>query len=134
MNTPVLKGKTQPVDAATLAAFQEKRAQRTAAAQACKPASERKRASAPERAPADPYVYGHLVTNNGIVSAQMRRSTFEAMSVHALASRTNETSEAPRSQGLPAYEAPAMACRSQNYNRATLWQSAKTDRVYFSRG
>ena len=130
MNTPVLKGKTQPVDAATLAAFQEKRA----AAQAAKPASERKRVAKPERADEDPYVYGHVVTNNGIVSAQMRRSTFEQMSAHALAARTNETSEAPRSQGLPAYEAPAMACRSQNYNRATLWQSAKTDRVYFSRG
>ena len=130
MNTAVLKNKTQPVDAATLAAFAEKRA----AAQAAKPASERKRASAPESAPSDPYVYGHVVTNNGIVSAQMRRSTFEALSAHALAATTNERVNAPRSKGLPAYQAPAMATRSQNYNRVTIWQRAKNDVAHFSRG
>lgn len=130
MNTPVLKGKTLPVDAATLAAFEARRD----AAKAAKPAAERQRASAPVGAPADPYVYGHLVTNNGIVSAQMRRSTFDAMSARALAATTNERNDAPRSKGLPAYVPPPAATRSQNYDRTTLWQSAKTDRVYFSRG
>ena len=138
MNTPVIRGKVAPVDAATLAAYAEKRAAAAAAAApAGRPASERKRASMPgeatPRAP-DPYVYGHLVTNNGIVSAQMRRSTFEALAEVALASRLNDANRAPRSQGLPAYVAPGAATRSQNYDRTTLWQSVKSDRAYFSRG
>lgn len=133
MNTPVIRGKVAPVDAATLAAFAEKRAAARAATQ---PASERKRASMPAdaAAPVDPYVYGHLVTNNGVVSAQMRRSTFEALAEVALASRLNDANRAPRSQGLPAYVAPPAATRAQNYDRTTLWQSVKSDRAYFSRG
>jgi hypothetical protein len=128
MNTPVLKNKTQPVDAATLAAFEAKRA----AAQAAKPASERMRAAKPEREPADPYVWATVATASGAFSAEMRESAADAL--RATGASVTVRDERPRSQGIPAYVPPPAATRSQNYNRVTIWQRAKNDVAHFSRG
>lgn len=127
MNTAVIKNKTQPVDAATLAAFAEKRA----AAQA-KPASERMRAAKPERAPADPYVWATVTSARGRFSAEMRESTADAL--RATGASVTVRAERPRSQGIPAYVPPPAATRSSNYNRVTIWQRAKNDVAHFSRG
>lgn len=101
-------------------------------AQAVARAPERKQASKPERAPADPYVWATVTTATGVYSAEVRASTADALRASGASVTTHD--ERPRSQGIPAYVPPPAATRSQNYNRATIWQKASNSKAYFSAG
>jgi len=93
-------------------------------------AAEQARAKAPsvERMPHEPYVWATVKTGTGFYAAEMRASAVEAL--RASGEQVTVRDERPKSEGVPAYVPPPAACRSQNYNRRTIWQKAQQTRVY----
>lgn len=90
----------------------------------------RKRAATPETEtlPREAYVWASVRTATGVYAAEMRESAVEAL--RASGAHVTVRDERPKSEGVPAYVPPPAACRSQNYNRATIWQKAQQTRVY----